>query len=45
MVEVDSSALSDLIDKTIFSIAQDKENMYTLTAALFKKMKKGKRDF
>jgi DNA polymerase-3 subunit beta len=38
MVEVESSVLADLIDKTIFSIAQDKENMYSLTAALFQKV-------
>ncbi len=41
MVELDSVAMNDLIDKTIFSIAQDKENMFTLTAALFKKIKEG----
>jgi len=38
MVEIDSAVMNDLIDKTIFSIAQDKENMFTLTAALFKKI-------
>jgi len=38
MVELDSSPMNDLIDKTIFSIAQNKENMFTLTAALFKKI-------
>ncbi len=44
MVEMDSSAMNNLIDKTIFSIAQDKENMFTLTAALVKKIEKeGKR--
>ncbi|HHL33341.1 MAG TPA: DNA polymerase III subunit beta, partial [Desulfobulbaceae bacterium] len=32
---------ADLIDKTIYSIAQDKENMFTLTAALLKKMQDG----
>ena len=41
MVEVDSSVLSDLIDKTIFSIAQDKENMYSLTSALFQREEAG----
>ncbi len=41
MVELDSTAMNDLIDKTIFSIAQDKENMFTLTAALFKKIEEG----
>ena len=38
MVEVDSPVIGDLIDKTIFSIAQDKENMYSLTAALLQKI-------
>ncbi len=38
MVEVESPVIGDLIDKTIFSIAQDKENMYSLTAALFQKI-------
>jgi len=41
MVELESTAMNDLIDKTIFSIAQDKENMFTLTAALFKKIEEG----
>lgn len=41
MVKIDSSVFSDLIDKTIFSIAQDKENMYSLTSALFQKHKEG----
>ena len=45
MVEVDSSVLSDLIDKTIFSIAQDKENMYSLTSALFQKEEVGDKRF
>jgi DNA polymerase-3 subunit beta len=44
MVELDSEVMNDLIDKTIFSIAQDKENMFTLTAALLKKIEEeGKR--
>lgn len=38
MVEVDSPVIGELIDKTIFSIAQDKENMYSLTAALLQKI-------
>ena len=38
MVQMDSSIISDLVDKTIFSIAQDKENMFTLTAALLQKV-------
>lgn len=41
MVEMNSAAMADLIDKTIYSIAQDKENMFTLTAALLKKIKEG----
>lgn len=41
MVKVEASVFSDLIDKTIFSIAQDKENMYSLTAALFQKYREG----
>ncbi|HHO48408.1 MAG TPA: DNA polymerase III subunit beta [Desulfobacteraceae bacterium] len=45
MVEIDAAVFSDLIDKTIFSIAQDKESMYSLTAALFKKEEKGEKRF
>jgi len=45
MVELDSSVMNDLIDKAIFSIAQDKENMFTLTAALFKKIEEGDTKF
>ncbi len=41
MVEMNSSVMAELIDKTIYSIAQDKENMFTLTAALLKKMQDG----
>lgn len=37
MVKMETAVLSELIDKTIFSIAQDKENMYSLTSALFLK--------
>ena len=37
LVEMQAAVFSDLIDKTIFSIAQDKENMYSLNAALFQK--------
>ncbi|WP_028317505.1 DNA polymerase III subunit beta [Desulfobulbus elongatus] len=40
MIRIESEILADLIDKTIFSIAQDKENMFTLTAALLQKVKK-----
>lgn len=39
MVEAESEIFADLIDKTIFSIAQDKENMFTLTAGLLQKVK------
>ena len=46
LVEIEASVFSDLIDKTIFSIAQDKESMYSLTAALFRKEEEGeKRNF
>ena len=38
MVEVEAAVIGDLIDKTVFSIAQDKENMYSLTAALLQKV-------
>jgi DNA polymerase-3 subunit beta len=38
MVELDSAVMNDLIDKTVFSIAMDKENMFTLTAALLKRI-------
>ncbi len=38
MVELEGSVFVDLIDKTIFSIATDKENMYSLTAALLEKI-------
>ncbi len=38
MVSMDSGIMADLVDKTIFSIAQDKENMFTLTAALLQRV-------
>jgi len=38
MVEIEGSVLAELIDKIIFSIAQDKENMFSLTAALLQKV-------
>ncbi len=38
MVTMDSQVMADLIDKTSYCIAHDKENMFTLTAALFKKI-------
>ena len=41
MVEMNSMVMADLIDKTIYSIAQEKENMFTLTAALLKKIEDG----
>ncbi len=45
MVEMESVVFSDLIEKTIFSIAQDKENMYSLTSALFQKNKEGEKNY
>ncbi|HEB49755.1 MAG TPA: DNA polymerase III subunit beta [Desulfobulbus sp.] len=41
MVEIDAAIIGELVDKTIFSIAQDKENMYSLTAALLQKFEDG----
>ena len=41
MLSMDSGIMVDLVDKTIFSIAQDKENMFTLTAALLQKVNEG----
>lgn len=38
MITMESDIMVDLVDKTIFSIAQDKENMFTLTAALLQKV-------
>jgi len=38
MIELESAVLAELIDKTIYSIAHDKENMFTLTAALLKRI-------
>lgn len=43
LVEIESAVFSELIDKTIFSIAQDKESMYSLTAALFRKEEEGEK--
>ena len=37
LVEMSSEVLIDLLEKIIFSIATDKENIYSLTAALIKK--------
>ncbi|PIE59553.1 MAG: DNA polymerase III subunit beta [Desulfobulbus propionicus] len=37
MVALNSEIMADLIDKTYFSIALDKENMFSLTAALLQK--------
>ena len=39
LIQIDSAVMADLVDKTIFSIAQDKENMFTLTAVLLQKIK------
>lgn len=38
LVPIESGIMADLVDRTIFSIAQDKENMFTLTAALLQKV-------
>lgn len=45
MVEIDASVMTDLIDKTIFSIAMDNENIYSLTAALLRREEIGKQIF
>ncbi|WP_417910043.1 DNA polymerase III subunit beta [Candidatus Electronema sp. PJ] len=37
LADVESEVLCDLIDKTIFSIAPERENMFNLTAALLQK--------
>lgn len=37
LVSLDSEILAEMIDKTSFSIALDKENVFTLTAALLQK--------
>jgi DNA polymerase-3 subunit beta len=38
LMEAQGEVLCDLIDKTIFSIATEKENMYKLNAALFQQL-------
>lgn len=38
LVETEGEVICDLIDKTIFSIATNKENVYTLNAALFQQL-------
>lgn len=45
LVEMDAAVFGDLIEKTIFSIAQDKENMYSLTSALLLKEEDGEKRF
>lgn len=45
MVATESSVFADIIDKTIFSIAHDKENMYSLTSAFFQKEEAGDKRF
>ncbi len=45
MVEIDAPIIGELVDKTIFSIAQDKENMYSLTAALLQKFTDGEHHY
>ena len=43
--EVDSELMEELIDKVYFSIAQDNESMFTLTAALFQKIERDEKKF
>jgi len=38
LVEIQGEVVCDLIDKTMFSIATEKENMYNLNAALFQQL-------
>ena len=38
LVETQGEVICDLIDKTIFSVATEKENMYNLNAALFQQL-------
>ncbi|CAK8723785.1 DNA polymerase III subunit beta [Candidatus Electrothrix laxa] len=38
LVKAEGEVICDLIDKTIFSIATEKENMYNLNAALFQQL-------
>jgi DNA polymerase-3 subunit beta len=38
LVETEGEVICDLIDKTMFSIATEKENMYSLNAALFQQL-------
>ncbi len=45
MVEIESDIVADLVDKTFFSIAQDKENMFSLTAALLEKVEENETTF
>ncbi|PIE60418.1 MAG: DNA polymerase III subunit beta [Desulfobulbus propionicus] len=45
MVSVESAIIADLVDKTIFSIAQDKETMFSLTAALLQKVEENDKLF
>ncbi len=37
LADIEAEVICDLIDKTMFSIAADRENMYNLTAALLQK--------
>jgi DNA polymerase III subunit beta len=39
LVQIESNIMAELVDKTIFSIALDKENMFTLTAAMLQKVR------
>ncbi|MBU0484225.1 MAG: DNA polymerase III subunit beta [Proteobacteria bacterium] len=40
LIEIDSATVSDLIEKTIFSVAQEGESQFNLTAVLVEKDKK-----
>ena len=40
LVEIDAEIIKDLIDKTIFSVAQEGESQFNLTGVLFEKIKK-----
>lgn len=43
MVRIKSAIIADLIDKTIYSISNEKENIFTLNAALLSKIEKDSR--
>jgi len=45
MVEFEAYYFNDLIEKTIFSIAGDQENVYSLTSVLFEKEKRDEKNY